>query len=215
VLSFVFFVPLALLVAVGLAIAVLVRSRHGINHGRGKAITALVLSLLFLAGWVVLIVVAVDSGGDAQRDSSGQVTQAGTVAVQRLRLGDCFDQSGAPRGDSTASVSTVRVVPCSQPHDWEVFHTFELGGGSTYPGTNQVSRFAEGGCLDAYRPFTGAPHHAADPEVFYIYPRANNWRFGDRTVQCVIGREGGSFTGSLRGSEKGAHKAEKSPGLAS
>jgi len=211
VLSFVFFIPLALLVAIGLAIAVLVRSRRGINHGRGKAITALVLAGLILVGWAALIVVAVTTSDDAHRDGSGHVTQSGTISVQRLRLGDCFDHGALPDDNGRFRITTVRVVPCAEPHDWEVFHTFSLTG-DAYPGTGEVSRFSEGGCLDAIEPFLGGPLDHSGPEVDYLHPTAASWRQDDRLVQCVIGANGSQVTGTLRGTAHQRPHPSRRPG---
>ena len=201
VLCCIFFVPLAILVGIGLAIAVLVRSRHGINYGRGKATIGLVVGVLLIAGWVALIVAAATGAldDDPGRDSSGHVVQSGTVTVNQLKLGDCFDQSVTPKNGASVHVTTVHVVPCSESHDWEVFHTFMLTDGA-YPGESDASRFAEGGCLDAYQPFTGAAHSASSPSLLFLYPLQTQWSAGDRKVTCVLGNVGGGFTGTLRNS---------------
>lgn len=201
VLCCIFFVPLALLVGVGLAIAVLVRSRHGINYGRGKAITGLVIGVLLIAGWAALVVAAATGAFDdgTHRDRSGQVTQSGSVTVDRLRVGDCFDQQVAPKNGATIHVTTVDVVPCGESHDWEVFHSFALADGP-YPGEKEAARFAEGGCVDAYKPFTGTTHSASSPSLLFLYPLQRQWTAGDRSITCVLGNVGGHFTGSLRDS---------------
>ena len=178
VLSCLFFIPIAVLVGIGLAIAVLVRSRDGLNHGRGKAITALVIGGLVVLAWVGLIGLAVAaSTHDAHRDSAGAVTRAGTVSVERLQVGDCFDQSTIPASGDSVAIATVDVMPCGQAHDWEVYDAFALEG-AAYPGRHDVVAFAEGGCLRDYQPFTGAARTRRSPDVVFLYPRDRlRWAF--------------------------------------
>ena len=155
VLSFLWCMPIALIVSIGLAITVLVQSRGGIQNGRGKAVAALIIAGL---GVIVLVacVVAAALGAfdDVHRDAQGRVTTSGSVPSNSLRVGDCYDQP-PPRGREI-HVSTVTVVPCEQAHQWEVFHSFELSDGP-FPGDENVARFAEGGCIDAYPAFDGCP----------------------------------------------------------
>ena len=43
------------------------------------------------------------------------------------------------------------------PHDYEVYHAFELNL-PTYPGEEQVAALAGGGCLDEFAGFVGVPY---------------------------------------------------------
>lgn len=60
----------------------------------------------------------------AKRDDSGAIVSSGTIDAFQIRVGDCFDDA-ASVGEET-EVSGVRGVPCSQPHDNEVYAVFDV-----------------------------------------------------------------------------------------
>ena len=53
----------------------------------------------------------------------------GSSAPASLAVGDCIDVPDA------AAIATIPKLPCTEPHDGEVFHVFEVSGagGTTYP----------------------------------------------------------------------------------
>lgn len=197
VLSFIWCAPIAVVVGIALAITVLVQSRQGGDRGRKKAIAALVIGGLGIAVIVSLVVAAALGAFDAKRGPDGQVTTSGSVSSNELRIGDCFDQP-AP-GHKELHVTTVKVVPCAQPHQWEVFHSFDLASGP-YPGENDAARFAEGGCIDAYKAFDGVAYSNSKLHLIYLYPLPSHWASGDHKVTCTIGLPEPTVTGTLRNS---------------
>jgi hypothetical protein len=199
--------PFTLLASVGLAIAALVRSGEGQEpraHGRGMAIAAIVINAL----WIVLVVGLIATGGlgsllddDAERDDEGRVTRPEDIAAHNLRVGDCANDPGfAALGPSdTVETYQVEAVPCAEPHDFEVFHGFDLPDGA-YPGEEAVYREADTKCYQEVRRFLGGPRGAARLGVGYYYPQEMSWRlYDDRKVLCVIGEEGEKTSGTLRG----------------
>jgi hypothetical protein len=184
-------------VAIGLAIAVLVKSRHGINHGKGMAIAALVIAPLWIVGFLVAGVVGAfqDLGSDAERDSAGQVLARDEMSSLRIREGDCFDYPELLKGDAA---ETVTAIPCQEPHQFEAYDEMILPDGD-YPGEDEVSRLSARRCLREFRAFVGVPYGQSTLEPYNLYPSRASWRlFDDRKITCVITDPESMTSGSLR-----------------
>jgi hypothetical protein len=178
-----------ILLSVIFGIVALVQMRTRPYRGKGMAIAGLVLSGVWVLGFATLILVAIVSGAD--RDSSGQLTEAGSVSAQQLRPGDCVKDL-----KDGEDVLSVPAVPCAQPHEGEVFAVFALSG-TTWPGDESVSQKAEEGCQDRFQSY--AP--AADFEsldLFVLQPTRQAWTRGDHEVTCIASDPAGKQTGSLR-----------------
>ncbi len=66
---------------------------------------------------------------DAQRDEpGGEVTEASDADVFSVQVGDCIVSS---KLDDADQVESVPVVPCSEPHDAEVYAETELPRATT------------------------------------------------------------------------------------
>jgi hypothetical protein len=178
--------------AVILAIIVLVRSRDGRPHGKGMAISALVICVLWVAGFVIAIVAVVNS--QPERDSSGQVVEGGHVLVSSIRTGDCLTK------EPGASVQlTVELTPCSKPHREEAFANFDLGDGA-FPGQAEVDRLAEAGCVSRYEKYVGVPADQTELVIVYLRPYEESWDV-DPGVTCLVS-EGAASSGSLKNSKR-------------
>jgi hypothetical protein len=189
-------------VGIVLAIVVLARSRQGVDHGRRLAVAALVIGPI----WVVLGVVAAVTGmfdlsSDASRDEAGKVAVRSEQSTMKLRSGDCFDELGEG-ADDTEIAETVTAVPCAQPHQFQVFHEFDLTGDS-YPTPDEISRVAEDTCSAEFRPFVGITYDASELEVSWLTPSFDTWdRLGDRSVDCLVGISDELITGTLENSRR-------------
>lgn len=198
VLCCIVFVPLAMIVGIGLAIAVLVKSTPERNYGTGKAITGIAIGVCGLIITIGLFawLASMRTGSNVDRDEDGAATSSGTVLTTALRVGDCFNsQTDIPEGD-VVMVNTVKLVPCAESHDWEAYHGFALEDGP-WPGEDEVLRLAEGGCIEAFGDFTGQAYQESTLEVIYYQPTQPTWSDGDRSVLCTVGA-GTPTTGSLR-----------------
>jgi Septum formation len=129
-----------------------------------------------------------------RRDPSGAVVDAGELEVNRARVGDCF--AGTEGSEPTATLS---VVPCTVPHDREVFDRFDLEG-DHYPGEEAVIQAAARACLDAFAGYVGLPYlDQSALTAFPIVPSRRTWEDrGDRTVLCVLAGAGAALVGSQR-----------------
>ena len=186
-----FFVVTAI-ASVVLAIIVLVRSRDGRRHGKGMAITALIICVLWIVGAVVAIIAVVNT--QPERDSSGQVVDGGWVLVNSIRVGDCLlKEPGA------SAQLTVQVVPCGESHREEAYANFDLAGGE-FPGQAEVDRLAEGGCYSRFTAYVGVPPEESELEVVYLRPLEDTWG-ADTGVTCLVS-EGKPGIGSLKNSKQ-------------
>jgi hypothetical protein len=196
------------LVGIGLAITVLVKSRHGVDHGKGLAIAALVIGPIWLALSAIGLATGMisDLTSDAQRDESGQVTTRSEQSVWKLRNGDCFDDTGLSGlegdEDSADGPPSVTGVPCHQAHQFEVFHQFDLAK-AVYPGDEEVGDLAIDGCAKEFRAFVGVPFRRSRLDMFSLYPDSTAWsELDERTVTCAIGQRDELTTGSLRATRR-------------
>ncbi len=163
-------------VAVVLALVALRRIGRSGQGGHGLAITALVVSGL----WVVLVgaLLQTRSALDPDRDGAGTVTRAATLVVTALRPGDCV-ASLPPAGEG---VLNVTVTPCTSPHRVETYAAFSLPEGR-YPGDAETEELTADGCeardpgIDA----TGAQGltHSS------VFPGRDTWGL-NRTVICLV-----------------------------
>jgi Septum formation len=129
-------------------------------------------------------------------------------AVFKLQTGDCIS---APNGQ------VVSVLPCTTPHQAEVFATFALPA-SAWPGTTAVQSAASSGCASRLTGYLN-PQLAISLTQSYVFPNKVAWTGGTRTVICEVQATSGQLTQSVRGaslrvissghvlSEGGAHYA--------
>lgn len=115
--------------------------------------------------------------------------------VFALEQGDCFDLA-ADVGDA---VTDVEVVACSEPHDNEVFATFDLDG-DEFPGAPQVQAEATNGCLERFDEFVGLAYAESRYVQSSFFPTEDSWSSDDREVVCFLADvEGEKLTGSAEG----------------
>ncbi|WP_458076643.1 DUF4190 domain-containing protein [Streptomyces sp. EMB26] len=183
---------LCFLPAVGLVlgvIALLQIKRRG-ERGKGMAVAGVTLSSLGLALWTVALVTGgVTAFWEGFRDG------ARSDSVLSLRKGDCFTSPGGLEGWTVKALK----VPCTDEHDGEVFALVAVPG-SDFPGDDSLVELGEDRCYERRSAYVmdgwSLPEEIG---VYYFAPSEQSWRFGDRSVACVLGREDGTrFSGSLR-----------------
>jgi hypothetical protein len=137
----------------------------------GRSITAVVGAAIAAAIGISTV---------AERNADGEITTAGTVDAFEVHVGDCFDD-----GDFwTSGVSEIPGVPCSQPHDNEIYATFDIPG--EWPGDERVDELADEGCYDRFASAIGKSYEESVIEYTTIYPSSESWKqLGDREVICV------------------------------
>lgn len=152
-------------------------------------------NILATVGGVVAAVIGFNTM--AERNAAGEITAAGAVDAFEVRVGDCFDDEAF----ESTEISEIPAVPCSQPHDNEVYAAFDIEG-EKWPGDDRVEELAYEGCLDRFAGAIGKTYEDSVIDYTVIYPSEGSWtRGGDREVLCVgYHMEYEELTGSIMGS---------------
>lgn len=159
--------------------------------GKGMAIAGLALSGLWVVVGIALaaLVLSLD---EAERDESGTITTSGDISVTELTVGDCLNGM-----KEQSTVLSVDGVPCTAPHDAEVYATVNLPDGD-WPGVDDLSLQATQQCADNLAENYVEAYEDDSVEIFYFHPTSASWREGDREVICVATYDDGPRTGSLQ-----------------
>ena len=108
---------------------------------------------------------------------------------QRSTDGQCYQE---PKQDQ------IKVVPCSQPHDGEVFATVPLRG-QALPSEAELERLADQMCAARFRTYVGVASHV--PKLYFGWwaPTTEAWADGGRTMVCTLETlDGSRLVGSKR-----------------
>jgi hypothetical protein len=151
-------------------------------------------SILGIAGAAVAAVIGITSA--AQRNDAGEITAAGSVGAFEVQVGDCFNDEAF----ENTEISEIPAVPCSEPHDNEVYAAFDITG--EWPGGERVEELAYKGCLERFMGAIGKGYEDSVIDYTTIYPTEGSWnQRNDREVLCVgYHMEAEKLTGSIRGS---------------
>ena len=145
--------------------------------------------------WVgaIVVVLAVGWYANARRGANGQINDSGTLSVNDLRVGDCFNNS------SSTEVRDVDAVPCTDMHQYELFHVFQLTG-SGYPTEAQLDSQSAAACTPAFAAYVGRDYQSSSLFISTLYPSSDGWDRGDHAVQCLVHNEAETkVSGSVRG----------------
>lgn len=142
--------------------------------------------------WVAILALAGGYGlftsfGEADRDGSGEIVTGGEINVMAVEEGDCFDD---PTGDEEV-VSALDAVPCSEPHDNEIFAIESIAAsyGSEYPGQETLLSHSYEICTGSvFATYVGTDYPVSDLDVFTLTPTEDSWDEGDREVVCALFR---------------------------
>lgn len=131
--------------------------------------------------------------GNTESPAAASAAEKSEVAANALQEGDCMTDSG------TAARPAIQVIPCGEPHGFEVYATTELPAGE-YPGTGEADAQAQEFCRGEFTEFVGLEYDASALDLQYFYPVEAEWADdGGRSVICLVGAPGGEpSSGTLR-----------------
>lgn len=117
--------------------------------------------------------------------------------VATAEVGACVNTSDM-EGEEITEIPTV---DCSEEHDAQVFHVFDLEDGD-FPGDEAVDAAADEGCLGQFETFVGTPYEESALDYAYIQPTQETWdQADDREILCVMfAMDGSTTTESYEGS---------------
>lgn len=118
-------------------------------------------------------------------------TQEEEVSAFNIQVGDCFQNVNG------TTVTDLTVVPCSQPHDNEAYHTFDV----RMPSFDEakIEQKSEKICVVEFQKYVGKDYDSSQYYAAWMTPTAGSWANGDREVICILNQEGTPMTGSAKG----------------
>ncbi len=141
---------------------------------------------LGLTAVIIIGALAYNAFTSADRDSSGAIVGEGSVDAFELRVGDCFDIGTALASGDGGEVDSLPGVPCADPHDNEVYATFELTVGEL-PEEEALWLMSFEGCEARFESFVGTDYESSSLDIRTLYPTPESWsQRGDREVICAL-----------------------------
>lgn len=116
-------------------------------------------------------------------------------ALTSLAVGDCFDDPAA-----TVDLTAVPVVPCEEPHRYEVVGT-ELVPDRALPGVD-LGELALEACADRFAAYVGVRPEASELRSAVLVPTPGGWEDGDREALCLATDPEVSLVGSVAGAAR-------------
>ena len=139
--------------------------------------------------------------GNASRDSEGRIVEAGTVDAVAIQVGDCF--TDPPTG--TETFTEINAVPCTEPHDAEIYLVFDhpAGDDAPLPPQSEFDAMLADRCLTEFDHYVGLAYELSDLDVYTIFPTGESWPHGDRELACAAyPLDGSPLVGSVQGSRR-------------
>ncbi len=117
-----------------------------------------------------------------------------TASYATMSVGTCYQ---TPEGEE---VVDVRIVPCEEPHDQELFAVFlhPADSATPYPGANELDGYAEARCGDLFESYTGEALEDSRYELYWFRPTEQGWTVFDRRISCSLQHPDGPMTGAAR-----------------
>jgi hypothetical protein len=151
-----------------------------------------------LAGGIVAIGLAtllgacsLFGGSGVDRDEDGNISGSGELDAFNVVIGDCFFE---PEDET---FSSLPGVPCTQAHDGEYIHKFDID----LPAFDKsaITEAAKEECLAAANDYIGPNwQDLASVDVGYFTPTSGSWGKGDREIACYAMVDS-DITSSVRG----------------
>ena len=186
------------------------------RKGGSRAKTALIAVAIVVAGIVGLGIIGAIAGDPEEGDASGpslpnipDVLDIPDPSVPEFAVGDCYDDHSDVTLDTSTSMVEAQVekVPCSSPHDAEVYFLFNHPAppDSTYPGDGAIFDAAVNGCMPQFEAFVGIPYEDSALDIYFLTPSQLGFnRLDDREIVCsVVNLDGSPMPGgTARGSRR-------------
>ena len=119
--------------------------------------------------------------GGAERDASGQIVSEGTLDAFSIRVGDCTNDQ-----EDGSEISSVIAIPCSEPHDNEFYHSFQISH-PEFPGEDIVFEEGYEGCYNQFEAFVGIDYESSVLDIYTLYPTKESWdQQNDREILCAL-----------------------------
>ncbi len=115
------------------------------------------------------------------------------ATVPTADRGDCVD-TAEMGGSGDEGVTEIPTVDCSEEHDAQVVHVYEIDG-DDYPGEDAILAQADEECVRGFEEYVGSDYMESQLAVLPLYPTAETWDVAnDREVLCIAVMMDGSST---------------------
>jgi len=152
---------------------------------------------LVIYGVIALVVIGGSAIFAARRGDSGEITGAGDLNVFDLQVGDCFDVAS-----DSSEIDTVRAVPCSEPHVYEMFWSGDYPS-DVQPSETEYLSWLEAKCLPEFATYVGLEYADSAFYMGSLSPTAESWGDGDRSFSCYLHNDSETpISGSARGAAR-------------
>ena len=143
-----------------------------------------------MKNWIGYVLVGVGVAAyniatEVDRDSNGAIVDAGNIGAFQLRDGDCFNDAGYSF-EAEEQISSLPGVPCSEPHDNEVYAVFDVSLQSYPSSEDAMFEHALDECLERFSGFVGREYESSELDILTLYPTPASWRQNDREVVCAV-----------------------------
>lgn len=137
-------------------------------------------NLTIAAGLGAALTLSACSGDDGpSRDDEGTVTETQEASAFEIEEGDCILEATA------TEVFDVDFVPCSEPHDFEAYHVYDLDH-DEFPGSAALEDEIFDACFTAFEDFVGPNWESTELDLTWFEPTQGSWNEGDREVACFV-----------------------------
>jgi hypothetical protein len=128
---------------------------------------------------VAAIVLVVGYLTTARRGDDGAVNAGGTLSVTEMQVGDCFSTDGE------TEIADVDAVPCTEPHNYEVFAVRDHDGPLPLTDASYQSAF-DTLCLADFETYVGTEWATSEIYADMITPSEESYADGDREYICFL-----------------------------
>lgn len=140
--------------------------------------------MLVLAGLGALIYVGATATFDnTTRNEAGVIIEGGKLDVFEVRVGDCFN---LPIDEGRPGIYSVLGLPCSQPHDNQVFAESDVASGRAFPGEDALYDEAWLECFEFFEDWVEGPYADSSLEIAALTISLQGWEEGERGVTCFV-----------------------------
>jgi len=106
----------------------------------------------------------------------------GANNVFDVEVGQCFNDPD----EFVEEVANLDIVDCAEPHDNELYHTFDLTG-DVYPNADDMEFMAQSGCIAAFEEYVGTDYWSSSLDIGWLSPSPESWeQLDDREIACVL-----------------------------
>lgn len=132
------------------------------------------------------------------RDSEGLIIKQGELYLSELQVGDCLVYKFRI-GDTEDGEGPYPVVPCSQPHNWQIYYSSYIDNLSENMSLKfKAEKVCEEGLIKHLSSLNESffmTYQGSDGYLFW--PSRESWEDGDRSVTCLFGSNTALYSDSF------------------